>query len=603
MSTYSTLEVNRIPLYIPRRKTEWESFLKAHDLKPSEAKAVAGLYDPDGKLRGCASLCVCGTGLSIQCVAMDESAGEHGQVGRLIDFLRNIALEESESGIMPDLFLFTKPEYEQLFSSLAFHTVGRAPKAVLLESDRMALKRYVRYLEQHRCPGKNGVVVMNANPFTKGHLYLLRQAARQVDILYVIPVLDDGGNNGKLHYPYGLRRRAIEASANLLPNVTVLEGSRYAISAATFPNYFIKTLTEVTDNQIALDLDIFARHIAPALGVSVRFVGSEPTDVLTARYNELLHSILPAKGIEVVEIPRITEGKLDEKSLSDKNEVISASRVRGYVQEHHWHQVAAIVPPQTMAVLLGDLAVKSLMAELDADPKPGLVTPTSSGAHTDMDYNIMQRAISALRPAFEELAMLGIDNGTHRQIQEAGIRAEEAMMEASGGVNTHRGAIFSLGLTIVAAARLLGNGEPVTEGNLRREITLLAAPFKSPEESHGAEVRRRNKLRSALEMAQEGYSELFDCWLPFYRDAQKRPMPLQATLLYIMSTLDDTNICHRGGAEALQHVKRRSKEVLESFTEESLKAFSGEMTVRNLSPGGSADMLALTILSDSLIEQ
>ena len=142
-----------------------------------------------------------------------------------------------------NILVFTKPEYSVKFQSLAFGEVGTAPRAVLLESNRRELATYVGYLGKQRKPGVNGAIVMNANPFTRGHRYLVQQAAAQVDNLYVIPVLDDtpGG------FPYASRLQAIRQGVADIANVTVLEGSRYAVSAATFPTYFIKEVTDRTD--------------------------------------------------------------------------------------------------------------------------------------------------------------------------------------------------------------------------------------------------------------------------------------------------------------------------------------------------------------------
>lgn len=594
MSIYSDLELREVPMFLPRRKQEWENLLRSRGLRTSEAIVTAGLYDTEDNLRGCASLCKCGKGFSIQCVAMDESIDEHGQVARLIDFLRNKAGEEYINNAADcNIFLFTKPEYGAIFSSLAFHPVGKAPEAILLESNRESLNSYKRYLTQQRRPGSNGIIVMNANPFTKGHAYLVSTAAAIVDNLYIIPVGDDG-DEATGNIPFRLRKHAIEMAVSHIPNVTVLAPSRYAISAATFPNYFLKELSDVSLNQIALDLDIFIRHIAPSLGITVRFVGTEQEDKLTAQYNARLKALLPPEGIDVLEIERFAVSSQDQQP-------VSATSVRRCLAENNWRQVRELVPDTTLAMLLAETALSAMRAELDLSPKPGLVTPLSAGAHSDMDYALMSSVIESLRPNFEKFAMLGLNASPFEDIIAAGVAAEQTMMQTSGGINTHRGAIFSLGLMIAAAGQILGSGLDIKADNLSQNIAKMALCIRPAEDTNGTTVRDRLHLRSALDMARDGYRELFDSWLPFFRHRKNDEHNALMTLLLIMSTLDDTNICHRGGLEALNYVKNAASALTENFTITGVHGLDAHMTTIHLSPGGSADMLALTLLAHSLI--
>lgn len=603
MATFSGFTEREIPLSVPRLRAEWEEFLRSRGLEPIAApECVAGLYDGDDRLAATASLVRSSSGFVLQGVAVSQDLEEGGLLPRLIQYLQGKAAELSGEA-RPNLLLYTKPEYAPKFRSLAFREVGRAPKAVLLESDRHGIDAYLRHLGKERRQGRNGVIVMNANPFTLGHRYLVEQAAAQVDNLYVIPVLDDTPDG----FSYGLRRRAIVSGTEDMENVHVLHGSRYAVSAATFPTYFIKSVEERTDTHIALDLDIFARHIAPALGATVRFVGSEPTDPLTARYNELMHERLPQKDIEVREIER--------RELGD--EPISASKVRKLLADKDFVSASELLPATTTAVLLADKAVQALQAELDLDPKPGLVTPTSNGAHADMDYSSMSAAIEALRPSFEAFALIQlIGQYAHPALVQLGLQAEDAMMRASGGVNTHRGAIFALGLMVSAAAHASVTADRFSAANsndnhqrntdaraVRPYIQALAKAFVHTEGTHGAKAREKGGLRSALDMAQAGYPELFSDWLPFYRNLpQQDPHRLHKTLLRIISTLDDTNIAHRGGIEALDRAKAEAQALLADFSANAYEQFCADMTGRRLSPGGAADMLALTLLTDSLTD-
>ena len=235
--------------------------------------------------------------------------------------------------------------------------------------------------------------------------------------------------------------------------IVVLEGSAYQISAATFPTYFLKDLSDAAQTQMLLDLDLYTRWIAPALNASVRFVGSEPLDALTNHYNTLMREVLP---IEVVEIPRLkyasTGDKAEENYFSQgfaKNQFsseISASYVRKALEVGDFAAAAVWCPRSSWPYLLAQLAQRALTMELNLPLKPGLVCPDSNGAHKDMDYALMQRGIAAIRPFFAPMAMAD----TPETLRQLGIEAEMAMMAATGGVNTHRGAIFCLGLALNA---------------------------------------------------------------------------------------------------------------------------------------------------------
>ena len=431
-----------------------------------------------------------------------------------------------------------------------------------------------------------GVVVMNANPFTLGHRYLLEQAAARVDRLLVIPVREDGQC-----FPYAQRLAMIKAGAP--SGVTVLEGSDYQISAATFPTYFLKDLSDAAETQMRLDLDLFSRHIAPALGISVRFVGSEPADALTARYNEIMREVLP----EVVEIPRLN--------------AISASAVRAALDAASFASASALCPKSTRPYLLGYLAQRALQMEVDTGLKPGLVGPDSNGAHQDMDYRVMREGIEALRLFWPRMASAH----SAQELRELGLEAEKAMLEATGGVNTHRGAIFALGLALCARGMETTVNEEVMQNNLSKiaQVVLRNSLDKSELHStHGEAAVQRYGVKGARAMATEGYQALWSEWLPFYRFLSSRPREerMQLTLLKIMSTLDDTCVIHRAGYERAQEVKKEAEEMLryalrqtqnKQDWKEKLKDMCGRYAREGISPGGAADMLALTIFTDSII--
>ena len=521
--------------------------------------------------------------------------------------------------------------------------------AILLENGH-GLEGYLAHVSCHpeRSEGSIGVIIMNANPFTLGHKYLAEKASEQVDKLFVIPVKEDVSL-----FPYSERLEMIRSGCEGL--ATVLDGSDYQISAATFPTYFLKDLSEASETQMLLDLDMFGRHIAPALGATVRFVGSEPTDPLTARYNELMKEVLPTFGISVVEIPRLDCG--------GDNSSVSASQVREALQEGSFRLAASLTPPSTWPYLVAELMARALKMELDTPLKPGLVDKDSNGAHSDMDYALMSGSIEVIRRSFiRHLPMLlrRYSSGVKewKLVVEFGKAIEADVMEYTGGVNTYRGAIFALGLAALAAldiARdsqlgdyqadklkcLVDNSQTTSANSLTDSslcftaaklsdwITNLSGQIAPGNDSHGANAVKEYGVKGALQLAQEGYKPLFEDWLPFYRCAEPsagaaglrpysaaaseakrewtRPCPdstadqtLQKTLLKIMSTLDDTCVIHRVGYERAQEVKNEAGALLDNFSEEGLREMKKRYDAEGISPGGAADMLALTILIDSL---
>lgn len=438
---------------------------------------------------------------------------------------------------------------------------------------------------------------MNANPFTKGHRYLIEQAASQVDNLYVIVVKED-----RSRFPYSERKSMIEAGCAGLANVTVCEGSDYAISAATFPTYFLKQLDDAVPTHIALDLDLFVRHIARPLGVTVRFAGSEPEDKLTRCYNEMMSEILPAGGygskdnpagqpISFVEIPR----------LEQNGRPVSATALRSALDRGDLNAAMEFVPVSTVPYLIADLAERSLRQELDTTPKPGLVDKQDNGAHKDMDYALMSASISALRPYLTRIAVESAAEVNAAGLMSIGIEAEAAMLKATGGVNTHKGALFCIGLSIAAASFLACSTGTVEADSFRELVSRTASRIPSAQSTHGAEAKRNFKVGGALENAREAYPELFTAWLPYYRSLEGDPYRCHKTLLYIMTDLDDTNVLHRRGAEGLAHTKSDAARLLGDFSLDGLSSLNKDFIRENISPGGSADMLSLTMFIKSII--
>lgn len=600
------MEIQTLTPTTPRQRQRIEAFLKRNGLRFDDMHYYAAVTDDDGEM-------IAGGGLKgnvIKCVAVDDAHKGEAIANTLISHLISHANEEGHSNVM----LFTKPKNRQLFESLSFRLLAEAPEAVLMETGIGGINNTVEALKKIKEEGEvckennqeckkeektnlnpstpqplttttplRGVVVMNCNPFTLGHRYLIEQAAKQVERLFVMVVKEDCSL-----FAYAERKAMVEQGVAHLENVTVIDGSEYAISQATFPTYFLKRLDDAADTQMLLDLDLFRRHIAPALGATVRFVGTEPTDRLTRRYNQLMHEVLA----DVRETAR----------LEKKGNAVSASRVRKAMEQGDMSTIRQLVPPTTLPYIIAHLATQALQAELDTTPKPGLVDKDNNGAHRDMDYALMQRSIDTLHPYFVKLALLGCADAlpTHTSIRDVGIEAEKAMLSATNGVNTHKGALFSMGLAVVAAAH-----EENTD-SLQATIKALAASFPDTNGTHGSKAKQLSKgttaIKGALDNAREGYEMLFAEWLPFYIERRKErdAYTLHKTLLRIMCDLDDTNVIYRTDLATAEEVKQEARALLDSFSKAALKDMDRHYTTRNISPGGAADMLSLTIFIGSI---
>lgn len=598
--------ISEAPLSLNSVRRRVEAFLAANGLRLAPLdRYVVVTRDEDG------DEILAGGGLDgnvIKCVAVSESARSEGLMNILVSRLIAIAREEGRESVKA----FSKPENEGIFKSLGFALIASSPNAILMENGRGGLPEYRKYLASLARPGRNGAIVMNANPFTKGHRYLVEQAASQVDNLYVIVVKED-----RSRFPYVERKAMIEAGCAGLDNVVVCGGSDYAISAATFPTYFLKKLDDATDTQIALDLDLFVNHIAKPLGVTVRFAGSEPEDALTRRYNELMAEILPGTSVAVVRQdhqpdPELVKGSalrqarrpidfIEIPRLEQKGKPLSATSLRRALDKGGFKEAMEYIPESSIPYLVADLAERALRLELDTTPKPGLVDRRDNGAHKDMDYALMSKSISALRPYLTRLAVESAKDIDPAKIKEIGIEAEKAMLKATGGVNTHKGALFCIGLSVAAASYLASTTGSVEAYSFKELVSRAASEIPSARGTHGAEAKRSFKAVGALENARAAYPELFADWLPYYRSLEGDPFRCHKTLLHIMTTLDDTNILHRRGAEGLAHAEAEAARLLEDFSESGLSSLNKDFIRENISPGGSADMLSLTIFIESII--
>ena len=572
----NNFEICDMPLSMRSNRTRVEKFLAENGLRLEDVDYYAAVTDDDGNI-------IAGGGLKddvIKCIAVGAAARETGLTNRLISHLIRMATQQGVTTVK----VYTKPENRKVFESMGFSVIAAAPCAILMENGVRGINAYCDYLRRMRGDRPDGAaaIVMNANPFTLGHRYLVEQAATMAPTLYVIAVREDRGE-----FSYAERLSMIQAGCRGLDNVVVVEGSDYAVSEVTFPTYFLKQVTDATDTHITLDLDLFARHIAPALGVTMRCVGSEPVDQLTARYNELMLQQLPPRGITVNTVERL--------KLEGDDQAVSASRVRQAMQDGSLSRAAALVPGTTLPAVIAHMAADALRTELHTTPKPGLVDRNDNGAHSDMNLRLMLASIDALLPHFVKLAQC--TDADAEAIRQIGIAAEKDMLQATAGVNTHRGALFAMGLTVHAAARLMATRGKVEQEQLRQAVMQVAAQFAPTAGTHGNDAVSAHHVAGALDLAKGGYEQLFNEWLPAYRGycGNGKDTACHRLLLLVMSTLDDTNVIHRVGYNAAQRVKQEARALLDDFSLQGLEQMNRDYIALNISPGGSADMVALTI--------
>ncbi|WP_375748200.1 triphosphoribosyl-dephospho-CoA synthase CitG [Vibrio sp. HN007] len=270
--------------------------------------------------------------------------------------------------------------------------------------------------------------------------------------------------------------------------------------------------------------------------------------------------------------------------------------------------------------LAGNLAYHAMMLEAHLTPKAGLVDCVSSGAHTDMDINTFIASSNALRPFMKEFVQVGMQQHKHSaseilpSLRQVGIRAEKAMFLATQNVNTHKGMIFTLGLICGSVGWLYATENRFNANRVREVIraccaTLVEDDLKGSKKratTAGEKIFREHGLSGIRGEAAKGYPTIFDYGLPVYEHCMKldcsEEQAMSRTLLSIMANNSDTNLINRGGVAGLNFVQEQSSALLDSFdcdssdNETLIMEFDNRLIEKNLSPGGSADLLAATWL-------
>ena len=268
-------------------------------------------------------------GNTLRCMAVSH---EHQGEGLMNEVVTHLVQYEYSRGVN-QLFLYTKCNSAKFFGDLGFYEIVRiADQVVFMENRRTGFSDYLSELSKSKREGKNvAALVLNANPFTLGHQYLVEKASGENDVLHVFIVSEDASL-----VPFEVRKKLVVAGTSHLHNIVYHDTGPYIISSATFPSYFQKDDEAVIESHANLDLEIFVK-IAESLGINARYVGEEPKSLVTGIYNRMMSEKLPEHGIKCVIVPRKTEG----------GEVISASNVRQAIKEGRLDEIRGLVPEST----------------------------------------------------------------------------------------------------------------------------------------------------------------------------------------------------------------------------------------------------------------
>lgn len=336
------LIIHEISLGFSHDKQMLIDFLAKHHLTyEDDIEAAFGVFDSDEKLTGCG----CCAGNLLKCFAVDESLRGQNALGSLVSRLVENRFQNGHY----NLFVMTRPKNKAMFTSCGFYPLAETPSVLMLENKKNGPEKFYKRLipggaelSPHSPTGGVGCIVMNCNPFTKGHQALINYAASRCDLLYIFVVEEN-----RSAFPFDVRLRLVKEGTAHLPNVRVYPSGPYMISSATFPTYFLKEGEDAAVIQSALDITLFASRIAPIFGITKRFAGEEPFDPVTRKYNQAMAEILPDYDIAFMKINRVAA-----PTSGGSEEVISASRVRKLLIESGvTEEVLSLVPPCTAAYL------------------------------------------------------------------------------------------------------------------------------------------------------------------------------------------------------------------------------------------------------------
>ena len=297
---------------------------------------TCAVYDSDYNIIGTGSC----FGNTLRCLAVSHEHQGEGLTNKIVSHLIQYQFDRGNF----HLFIYTKYTTYHLFKDLGFYEIVRIKdQIVFMENKKNGFNDYLNELSKSKLNYNNNAkkiaaIVMNANPFTLGHLYLIEKASKENDILHLFIVSED-----KSIVPFNVRKKLIMEGTAHLKNIIYHDSGPYIISSATFPSYFQKDEKDVIESHANLDLEIFVK-IAKALNINVRYVGEEPTSLVTGIYNKIMEKKLPENGIECFVVKR--------KEM-DGN-IISASEVRKKIKEGNIEGIKNMVPDSTYKFFISE---------------------------------------------------------------------------------------------------------------------------------------------------------------------------------------------------------------------------------------------------------
>ena len=324
MSDYTITQINPSDKYGNRLVNE---LLTAEGIRrDANLDYTCGMYDDEMNLIATGSC----FGNTLRCMAVSHTHQGEGLMNSIVSHLIEVQFSRGNT----HLFLYTKCDSARFFGDLGFYEIARINgQIVFMENKRTGFSSYLNSLEkQKESAPRIAALVMNANPFTLGHQYLVEKAASENDILHLFIVSEDASL-----VPFSVRKKLVMEGTAHLKNIRYHDSGPYIISNATFPSYFQKDEQAVIESHAMLDLTVFTK-IASALGINRRYVGEEPTSLVTGIYNQIMSEKLPENGIECVIVPR----------KENKGAVISASTVRQALKEENWPLLEELVPETTL---------------------------------------------------------------------------------------------------------------------------------------------------------------------------------------------------------------------------------------------------------------
>ncbi len=248
-------------------------------------------------------------------------------------------------------FVFTRPENSIRFRGLGYNEIASAPPLFCaLEFGFESIANYQDYLKSLKVETQTkniAAIVVNCNPFTNGHKYLIEKAASENEILYLFVVEED-----RSAFSFNIRWELIRKGIAHLKNVVMVKGGMYIVSGSIFPSYFLKNenIDDVMQKQAELDVKIFSQYIVPVLNIKKRYIGTENYCKTTSAYNEAMHKILPINKVEVIEIIRKAIGS----TYDGEPNYISASKIRMAIKQNKLQSIIDFLPDSTREYLLSD---------------------------------------------------------------------------------------------------------------------------------------------------------------------------------------------------------------------------------------------------------